>query len=83
MPIYAADMERIGLEKLLEYMDMSVEELKDFMIGEGCITIEQLAEVLSEETTICSYCGDNYAHIEDDGICEQCFQYFISHRDWQ
>jgi hypothetical protein len=83
MPVTPHDMIRLGLGKLLEYFDMSKDELHTFMVEEGLETIEKLSIYLSEDTEVCNYCGDNYAHLEDTGMCYDCRQYIVSHKNWR
>jgi hypothetical protein len=62
---------RLGTNKLLTFLEMSRNELLTMMVTEGCVTLELLAEMLSETTVLCECCGDDYAFI-DDGICMHC-----------
>lgn len=81
--ITAQDMERLGLSKLLDYMDLTKEELHTFMVEERMYTIELLAAYLSEDSQVCSYCCNNYGHMEMGGICDDCLNYIESHEDWR
>ncbi len=77
------DMMRLGLGKLLEYLDMSKDELLTFMVEIRAPTLKLLAEYLSQDTGICEYCGDNYVFILDSSICEDCLNYYESHKNWR
>lgn len=83
MPVRVADMERLGLGKLLEYVNMSKDELHAFMVENSLETLEKLAIFLSEDTEICEICGNNYAHMDNCGICDDCFDYLQAHKNWR
>lgn len=74
--IYADDMIRIGTDKLLEFMDFgNREELAEFMVEMGALTLEHLAELLSQSISICSLCRGDYVDLEEEGtVCKDCIE---------
>lgn len=81
--IQVGDMIRIGLDKLLLYLDMTKEDLHSFMVNTQMPTLELLAEYLSEDSDICDYCGNNYVHVSEEPICEECIEILQNKSSWR
>lgn len=77
------DMMDLGLGKLLDYVDMTKDELLDFMLDRGYILLVDLCEFLSEHTVICEHCKNDYAAMENGGICVDCLDALYSTPAWR
>lgn len=74
--ITVATIVRFGTDALIDYLDLeNKEHLIEFMVDMGLVTLELLADYLSEFTVICDYCGCHYANMESDSapFCRDCF----------
>lgn len=72
--ILAEDLERIGLNKLLEFLCFeSREDLRILMVRNNIPTLEDLAVYLSQEVTLCRYCHSDFIYIMYDlPVCSSC-----------
>ena len=62
----------MGLEKLLEWIDMSVDELATYMVSMGVITMDEFAVLLNTTTTKCCRCGMNFVEYCGEIVCTEC-----------
>lgn len=73
--ITTQDLERIGLEKILEFMDLEdKEDLRIFMVENRIPTLILLAEYLSTFAVVCQYCHQDLVPIiYETLICGDCY----------
>ena len=73
--ITTQDLERIGLEKILEFMDLEdKEDLRIFMVENRMPTPTLLAEYLSTFAVVCQYCHQDLVPIiYETLICGDCY----------
>lgn len=73
--ITTQDLERIGLEKILEFMDLEgKEDLRIFMVENRMPTLTLLAEYLSIFAVVCQYCHQDLVPIiYETLICGDCY----------
>lgn len=76
------DLERTGLEKILEFMDLEdKEDLRLFMVENRIPTLKLLAEYLSTFAVACQYCHQDLVPVVYETlICGDCYD-IIEERD--
>lgn len=69
------DLERVGLEKILEFMELDdKEDLRIFMVENRVHTLALLGEYLSQYAVVCQYCHrDLVPIVYDTLICGDCY----------